>query len=65
MKDLETKELEQIIGGNQRAGEVFLSAAAGAAQGVSVCMQTGVAIQPGAMLACAGVGAALGVAFPH
>ncbi|RCW16228.1 hypothetical protein CAC02_09655 [Streptococcus gallolyticus] len=65
MIDLETKELENISGGNQRTGEIFLSAAAGAAQGVSVCMQTGVAIQPVAMLACVGVGAALGVAFPH
>lgn len=65
MKDLTTKELEQVIGGNQRSGELFLSAAMGAAEGVTMCMQTGVVIHPGAMVACAVGGAALGMVFPH
>lgn len=58
-------KLEEISGGGKGAGDIYASAISGAAQGVMMCMQTGVAVQPLVMFGCAGAGAALSLIFPQ
>ncbi|HEM5173999.1 Blp family class II bacteriocin [Streptococcus suis] len=64
MVELTNSQLEQISGGDKRAGEMFASFMAGAANGVIMCMETGVAIMPSYVVGCAVVGGAFGVMFP-
>lgn len=65
MKELNMEQLEQISGGGKNAGEIYVSAISGAAQGAMLCAQSGVIVQPMVMLGCVGVGAVLGVIFPQ
>ncbi len=48
----------------EKAADIYVSAISGAAQGAMLCAQTGVIVQPGVILGCAGAGAVLGVMFP-
>ncbi|HFI0305375.1 TPA: Blp family class II bacteriocin [Streptococcus suis] len=64
MVELTNSQLEQISGGDKRAGEMFASFMAGAANGVIMCIETGVAIMPSYVVGCAVAGGALGVMFP-
>lgn len=64
MVELTNLQLEQISGGDKRAGEMFTSFMGGAANGVIVCMEAGVAIMPMYVVGCVAVGGALGAMFP-
>ncbi|AUW96912.1 Blp family class II bacteriocin [Streptococcus pluranimalium] len=64
MGELNFEQLSQIRGGGKKAADIYVSAISGAAQGAMLCAQTGVVVQPGVILGCAGAGAVLGVMFP-
>lgn len=54
-----------INGGGKDGANIFLTGMAGAAQGVTVCAQTGVFIPWQGYLLCGAAGAATNIIWPH
>lgn len=64
-KNLSEIELSRTVAGGRQAGELFLSGAYGAAQGISACASAGAYVLPQTLAVCGVVGAGLNIAFPH
>lgn len=57
--------LASINGGGKDGANIFLTGMAGAAQGVTVCAQTGVFIPWQGYFLCGAAGAATNIIWPH
>ncbi|MBF0805429.1 MULTISPECIES: Blp family class II bacteriocin [unclassified Streptococcus] len=62
---LDTKNLVEVRGGGAREGDMFLSAAAGAANGIAMCAQFGLYIPWQGYAVCAVGGAASNLIWPR